>query len=169
MVELKVKAYAATAALTAEPTFVEKGRDDQQSAIFHTVSLDVAQGSAPRYDWQNKLTVRLTAQELPLFLAVLLGWVPRAEGRHHGPQKDKGYEIEHQGNKVFFKITQARQGVRAVPLTGADLLALSGLVTHQLLKNMPWLTSDSLLALVKNTIGRTHALQPGLPRASGAY
>lgn len=169
MHELKVKAYAATAALTAEPTFVQKAGEEGQGPIFHTVSLDVAQGSAPRYDWQNKLSVRLTAQELPLFLAVLLGWAPQAAGRHHGPQKDKGFEVEHQGNRVFFKITQARLGVRAVPLTGADLLALSGLVTHQMLKNMPWLTSDSLLALVKNTIGRTHAVQPGLPRASSGY
>lgn len=163
--ELKVKAYASTAALTAEPTFVQKGRDEGEGALFHTVSLDISQGSAPRYEWQSKLTVRLTAQELPVFLAVLLGWVPRAEGRHHGPQKDKGFEIEHQGNKVFFKITQARQGVRAIPLTGADLLALSGLVTHQLLKNMPWLTSDSLLALLKNTVGRTHASQTSLRTA----
>lgn len=157
MADMKVKVYAASSALTAEPCIDSKGR--------HTVSLDVAQGHVPNYDWNNKLQLWLMPSELPLFLGVLLGWVPATEGRHHGPTKDKGFELIHQGGNVFFKITQAQKGVRAIPIAGADLLTLSSLVTYQLLQNTPWMTSDTLLTLLKNTIGRTSAHNASIKRA----
>lgn len=152
---LKVKAYAVASALTAEATTAEV-----KDGIYHTVSVEVAKGNTPDFDWANKLQVRLTQQELPMFLAVLLGWAPKMEGRHHGPMKDKGFELIHQGTNAFLKISQARKGIRVIPIAGPDMFALSGLITHQLLKNNPWLTSDALLTLLKNTIGRTAQYEP---------
>lgn len=160
--DLKVRAYGASGALTAEATHVEKNNDDP---AFHTISLDVAQGQTPRFDWQNKLSIRLTAQELPRFLAVLLGWLPQTSGQHHGKMKDKGFELQHQGTKVFFKIMQKGAGVRAVPIGGPDLMALSALIIHQMRRNAPWLSSDSILQLVKSTVVRTETAPP-MARAS---
>lgn len=152
----KIKVYAVSSALTAEACVDSNQR--------HTVSLEVAQGHTPHFDWKKKLQIMLMPNELPVVLAVLLGWVPQIEAHHHGPKKDKGFLVQHQGGHVFLKIFQGNNGVRAIPIGGADLLALSGLLTHQLLKNSPWLTSDSLLTLLKNTIGRTAAYDSTLKR-----
>lgn len=152
----KVKVYAVSSALTAEACVDSNQR--------HTVSLEVANGRTPNFDWQNKLQVLLMPNELPVVLAVLLGWAPMVEAHHHGPRKDKGFLVQHQGGHVFLKIFQGNNGVKAIPIGGADLLALSGLLTHQLLKNSPWLTSDALLTLLKNTIGRTAGHQPSMKR-----
>lgn len=154
--DLKVKAYCNQSALTAEASITTSG--------IHTLSLDVARGAKPTFDWKSKLTVQITEDELPMVLGVLLGWVGKMEGRHHGQQHNKGYSLEHQGTHVFLVVTQQGKGAIAVRIDGAPLLGLSGLILHQMQQNMPWLSTDTILSLTKATIGRLHqTVTPRVP------
>jgi len=53
---------------------------------------------SPGKSTDGKLTLQLTREELSLVTATLLGLVPRRECKNHGPNNDKGLEIEHQGS-----------------------------------------------------------------------
>ena len=158
MTAIKVTAYGRSGGLTAESFCTERG--------FHTVTLDLARplnaspGPGMFYDWKEKIQVQLIKSELPLFLCVVLGWLPNCEGLHHGQQHDKGFKLTHQGTHVYLEAFAAGKGKRTVRLDGVNLLDLSGLLIAQLLKNSPWLTADSLLAMIRNTLIRTQ--QPTL-------
>ncbi len=104
----------------------------------HTVFLQGATAIGERtYDWKNgKITVQLSVGEMLGVLGVLLSVKSKFEGTAHGVENDKGFSIEHQGDKFFGKIQQKNKGMRAVPITFADATEVAALVIGQLCKVM---------------------------------
>ncbi len=118
-----------------------------------TVALDAAAATGPQqYDWKNKLRLQLTRQELPTVLAVLCGFAPRAEFKNHGANKDKGFSVEHQGDKLFWRVFAREGGVRAVPMAPEDAFYTAGLFLRQLRKAAPWMGAGDLLALAQRVL-----------------
>jgi hypothetical protein len=73
---------------------------------------------------------------------------------NHGPGNDQGLEVPHQGDKLFVRVFQKEQPVRAVPVGPADSFPLAALCLRQLRKGTPWLTDQGVLAALKCTVQR---------------
>ena len=121
----------------------------------HTVALDAALATAPRqYEWDKKIRLQLTRGELPQVLAVLLGLLSRCEFKNHGEGNNKGFSVEHQGDKVCVRVFAKGQALRTVPITLPDAYRVAALFIRQLQQNEPWLQTGEILTLVKLTVGR---------------
>lgn len=131
----------------------------------HTISLDGAPSTGPRqYNWGKKIRIQMTRQELPVVGGMLLGFIPKCEFTSHGPQNDKGFSIEDQGDNIFIHVFAKDQGVRAVPVTPEDAYRVATLFLRQLRKEAPWMTCWDAVQTVRAVIGR-RKVAPQQPRA----
>ncbi len=120
-----------------------------------TLRIEAARATAPKtYDWKQKISIQLTADELPLVAATVLGLLPRCECKNHGPDHDKGLEIAHQEYHLFVRVFQKEQSPRAVQVNPSDSYHLATLCLRQLRKASPWLTDQGVLALLRLTVQR---------------
>jgi hypothetical protein len=124
-----------------------------KSGIF-TVSIDGAISlQRKQYGWTNKTSVQCTKEELPQILAVLLGSKQKVEFSSHGPENNKGFSFEHQGEKVFVRMFEKGKPVINVPIMAADCFYVSGIFIKQIHANMPWLSSgQDIFSLIDRTI-----------------
>ncbi|MES1942408.1 hypothetical protein T5B8_19308 [Salinisphaera sp. T5B8] len=145
--EYTMHVYGGKAALCFEPT-TTRGED-------FTVALDSATASAPRqYDWKNKLRLQLTRDELPVVAGVLLGLIQRCEYKNHGPNNDKGFSIEDQGNKLFVRTWAKDHPARAVPMTPEDAYRVATLFLRQLGLNAPWMSASDIIQTIRMVVAR---------------
>ena len=145
-VRLNKHVYGSKGALCFEP--------DETRGGVHTICMDAADANGPKqYNWQNKLRVQLTRDELLQVTAVLFGFLPRCDGKNHGEDNSKGFTLEDQGDKLFLRVFAKGHGVKAVPIFPEDAFYVAGLFLGQLMKNMPWLSSNEILA----TLQRVHS------------
>lgn len=120
-----------------------------------TVALDAAPSVGQRqYNWQKKVRLQMTRNELPVVLAVLLGFKQSCEFKNHGQDNSKGFSMERQqGGKIFIKVFAKEEGVKAVPVEATDVFYVTALFMRQLQKSMPWMDNTSLVTLVRSTQG----------------
>lgn len=140
-----VHVYGGKAALCFEADITKGG--------IHTVALDGATATSPRnYDWEHKVRVQMTRQELPVVAAVLCGVLPSCEFKNHGEDNTKGFSIERQqGGKFYIKVFAKNSGVRGVPVMAPDAFYVASLIMRQLQKESPWLDGTSLMSLIRAT------------------
>ena len=144
---VQCRIYGSKAALCIESDETRQGEP--------TLRIEAAPATAPRqYDWAQKRVIQLTREELPIVAATVLGLLPRCEYKSHGPEKDKGLEILHQGTHLFVRLFQKERGVVAVQVTAADCYALGALCLRQLRRTAPWLDAEGVLLLLKTTVQR---------------
>lgn len=119
-----------------------------------TIALDAANTTGPRtYNWGQKTRIQMTRAELPVVAAVLLGARQSCEFSAHGVDKSKGFSMERQaGGKIFTKVFEKGQSVKAVPIEAADTFFVASLFLLQLRKISPWLDASSAIALVRTTM-----------------
>ena len=140
--------YGGKGALTFEAGLNRAG----QPVVF----IDAAKASgARRYDWAQKIRVMLTPDECLELLAVLLGLVPSALFRNHGPEKDKWIEVQHQGAQVFAKVGKAKD-VCAVPIAAPDATRVTALVLSQVKKSLFNLDGMDVLSVVRQVFAPMH-------------
>lgn len=128
-----------------------------------TIRLEAAGAYAERsYDWPNKVSIQLTRDELPCVAAVFLGILPEAKGSNHGvgDQKGKGFEISHQGNKVYVRVFAPGKQF-PVPVSPEDTFTVASLLTRQLQEGKPWLSAGDVMTMLRATVGRMKAPQNG--------
>jgi len=155
-----VHVYGSKAALCFEA-------DETRGAV-PTVALDAASAIGPKqYDWGHKIRLQLTRNELPATLCVLVGYGPRAEFKNHGPANDKGFSIEHQGDKFFVRVWAKDQGVKAVPLSREDAFHVAGLFLRQLCLAAPWMTAGDHLQVAGRVFAPRSVGSPGDRRQPG--
>ena len=131
---------------------------DETRAGIHTLRLEGAMARGVRdYDWQNKISIQLTQQELPHVAAVLFGWVQGCEYKNHGPAKNKGFKLTLQEKRnetgLFVNISEANKPLCAIPVSAVDLFYLRNLAMEQIAKQSPTLDSQSLLSSLKTYAG----------------
>lgn len=122
-----------------------------------TIRLEAARSVGERkFDWASKITIQLTRDELPCVAAVFLGILGSTEGRNHGvgDQQGKGFEIQHQGNKLFVKVFAPNQSPCAVPVSPEDAFTVASLLVRQIRKGKPWLSGNDIMTMLRAIIGR---------------
>jgi hypothetical protein len=118
-----------------------------------TIALDAANCiNANTYNWAKKTRIQMTRAELPVVAAVLLGSRASCEFKAHGPDKSKGFALERQaGGKVFAKVMDKDQPMKAVPIEAADAFYVASLFLLQIRRGSPWLDAVSTIALINAT------------------
>lgn len=119
-----------------------------------TIALDAAASVGPKtYDWKKKVRIQMTRAELPVVAAVLLGKRKSCEFKSHGQDNSKGFSMERQdGGKVFVKVFEKGQGVKAVPIEAPDVFYVASIFLLQIRRSAPWLDATSTIALVGATM-----------------
>ncbi len=142
----KFHVYGGKAALCFE--------EDTTRGGIQTIALDAAISVGPKtYDWKNKVRIQMTRAELPVVAAVLLGKRQSCEFKSHGEDKSKGFSMERQaGGKVFVKVFEKGQGVKAVPIEAPDVFYVASIFLLQIRRSAPWLDATSTIALVGATM-----------------
>jgi len=149
---VQCRVYGGKAALCIE---TDVTRQDEP-----TLRLEAAPATGPRaYNWERKITLQLTREELPVVTATVLGLLARCVYKNHGPDHNKGVEIEHQGGHLFVRLFQKERGVLAVPVGPADSYALAALALRALRQGTPWLSDQGILMLLKLTVQRMSVAQ----------
>lgn len=120
---------------------------DEQKGGEWGIHIEGTKGANRQYDWKNKINIRFNEGEIPLFLAVLLGYLPSFEGKAHGPANDKSFSIENQGRQFFVKVRHKDKTV-AVPVPLGDAWWLSTMFLKVLMK-LTGLSETTLIGLVK--------------------
>jgi len=132
-------------------------REDEtkaQSGI-PTVRLECAAalGNGTRkFQWEQKISIQLTQQELPVVTAVLLGFQSECEFRGHGPTHTKGFRLQQQGAHWF--VTLFGSGISyAVPIPPADAYWVASLCIHQLQRARFGSNASDIILLLQKTVG----------------
>jgi hypothetical protein len=144
------KVYGAKSALYV-------GVDETRSGT-PTLRIEGAMATSPRnFNWDNKIGIQLTEQELPHVACVLFGWTPQCEYKNHGAAKNKGFKLVIQTKNgktgLFVNIMEADKPLCAIPVGPVDLYYLRNLALGQLLKKEPSLDSTSIISSLKCLAG----------------
>lgn len=123
-----------------------------------TLRIEGAVAIGPRnFNWDNKISIQLTAQELPHVVCVLFGWIQQCEYKNHGAEKNKGFKLVVQQKNgqtgVFVNIMEAGKPLCAIPVNAVDLFYLRNLALGQLQKKEPLLDSAALISSLKCLAG----------------
>jgi hypothetical protein len=95
-----------------------------------------------------------------LYIPALKDEIFRAiSDKNHGPDQNKGLDIEHQASHLFVRLFQKDRGVLAVPVGPADSYYLAALAMRPLRQATPWLGDPGILMLLKLTVQRMSAAQ----------
>lgn len=133
---LTFKAYGSNAALEFRAHVANASNGKQP---YHTVMLEGARAlGGRRYDWNNKIVLQMMQRELPEVAAVLAGVQPSCEFRNHGPQKNKGFFMEMQGDSLFVKVFRSGDDrlLCAVPVPAEDVFYVNALVLRQIARTV---------------------------------
>lgn len=106
------------------------------------------------YQWGDKIMFQATFNELPALIAVLCGYMPKLKMDNHGGESRKFLEIEKQDRNYFFKMGAKDKPLRACPITFIDAHQCALLCLNQYAENFPNLSSNTIVALVKNLAQR---------------
>lgn len=123
------------------------------------IHIEGAKGGNKKYDWDNKTNIRFNDAEIPLFLGVLLGFMPSFEGAAHGPTNNKSFSIENQGAKFFLKVREDKKTV-ATPMTLGDAWWVTAMFL-KVLMHMTGLQENTLIGLVKTNCQQLLQAQNG--------
>ena len=119
----KCKCFGNQAGLCAEAVVSKSG--------YPTVNLEVAPRQGNNMLWDQKVILQMSAQELPILAATLLGYRQSCEFK----RQTKGIQIERQASSLFIKASEGR--ILALPVVPGDVFRLSSIVLNQLMKSSP--------------------------------
>jgi len=123
---------------------------DKTKGEFFTIRIDGAKAAGGnRKNWDNKISIQLTKAELPIVMGVLMRVREKCEFKAHGPNKDKGFSLEVQGENVFCRMFAKDKPVVNVPIPYSDRVHTVALFYRQVQKSYPWLDCMGISALVK--------------------
>lgn len=102
-----------------------------------TINIDAAAANGERsYDWANKLIIQVTASEMPVVAAVMLGLLPECDYQNYGENNNKGFAIQRQ-DKGYFVRMFTKGANHAVPVGPEDAFYVAGILVEQLQKQHP--------------------------------
>lgn len=125
----------------------------RRSASFmgvHVVTIESASAlpDASGYDWDNKLTLQLTPEEMPLATAVLMNLSASARFGRDGAERGKFAELRRQESGLVL-ITGQGGAVHAMPVKAGALYYLISLFCRAMARGLPGSSVAEVLALVE--------------------
>ncbi|MHB8315578.1 MAG: hypothetical protein ACYDCW_07615 [Acidithiobacillus ferrivorans] len=157
-------AYGAKAAFTMQMAKSRPSSASEDAEGFYTVNIEAApakseSGGNRSFDWQNKITLQLTRNEIVVVAAVFYGFMPSCTFSSHGPANDKGFSMERKDGGIIARVNATGRSY-AVKLTPPDIFYMGAILTRQLLAQTPWLDSQMLRDLLQGAFS-DGAAQPG--------
>ena len=157
-------AYGAKAAFTMQMAKSRPSGSSEDAEGFYTVNIEAApakpeSGGNRSFDWQNKITLQLTRNEIVVVAAVFYGFMPSCTFSSHGPANDKGFSMERKDGGIIARANATGRSY-AVKLTPPDIFYMGAILTRQLLTQTPWLDSQMLRDLLQGAFS-DGAAQPG--------
>tara|TARA_R110001583_G_scaffold88182_4_gene229033 strand:- start:1163 stop:1636 length:474 start_codon:yes stop_codon:yes gene_type:complete len=141
----KAKCFGQNAALTVEATpLLVNG-----AAGGCTVNLELAKRAGSGFDWNSKIQIQLSEDELSAFASVLLGYLPK----FHFKRPGKGIEVERQSERIYVKGTAGAGTIYALPLPPGRVFAVSTLVIGQLQLHFECTDTQVILASLRGAAG----------------
>ena len=137
----KKRVYGTKAALTIEATY-RKGNESEEGS---TVSIEIAPRIGEKVQWSDKVTVQLSASELPTFCAVCLGYLPKCSFQRPG----KYINVTRQKDKMYISAKSASTVVYGVPVPIGEAYHLSNLALSQLMRSSFTSNGDLVIASIK--------------------
>ena len=139
----KITCFASSAALQLEAT----KRHNDGTAVAETVSIELCPVVAQKANWKAKLSIQLSQDELPIYAAVLLGYLPKAEFKRH----EKGLYIARQKSKIYYRGSAGVGNLFQLPVPIGKSFAMSQLVLKQLSADLEGACADFVLAGIKGS------------------
>ena len=153
---LKLRCFSAGAALVLEEAALQSPAADDTGMGVRTLQLDMAprlDAGGRKFDWDNKCSFQMTAQECVRFTALCHGWVASLEAKYHGMDHNKGLIVRVQGDgSLYFALRMGRLGV-AMPVPQSERAVMGFMALQVLHQNHPGLNSASLLASLSHSFG----------------
>ena len=149
---IKFVAYGGKAAFQVSTTKTKDKRD--------TISIESANKLNPndandrKLDWNNKLLFQLSLNELPVFIAVMLGYVEKARFDLHGACNSKYLEVINQQKNFYFKSGSQDIQMKVAPVSVADATHFGMLALGAYAQNFPGLSSETTLTGLKILVKR---------------
>jgi hypothetical protein len=154
-------AYGAKAAFTMQMAKSRPSSASEDAEGFYTVNIEAAPAKAESggnrsFDWQNKITLQLTRNEIVVVAAVFYGFMPSCTFSSHGPAKDKGFSMDRKDGGIIARVNATGRSL-AVKLTPPDIFYMGAILTRQLLAQTPWLDSQMLRDLLQGAFSEGSA------------
>lgn len=140
-----MKVFGKKAALTIEACETRNG--------FSTVVFEGAlakNNGTKEFDWSEKTIVQLTRLELPRAIAVFMGLSQGISFQNHGPQNNKGLEIQFQGDKIFVSVREGGKPMKGVPVPLDEAMLIGFFLLDALLDNYRHLPADVALRAISH-------------------
>lgn len=141
---LQLKSHGGKCALQVETS---KTKDDWFTVNLESATKESADTNNKRFNWKNKTTFQLTRNELPVFIAVLLGMLPSCKLDGHGEQM-KFLEVANQGKSFFFKIGGIGLPLHTIPVPIAEAYMFGTLALGQFARNFNGMTPEAALDII---------------------
>ncbi len=130
---------------------------DQTKKNYHTIRMEASRKQGDSYDHQNKLSLQVSKEELPKFIATLMGWHQNLKGNYHGEDKVKGYELINKSEGIMVRLYSKEFDPASLMLTSVNAFELCALAIRQLVKNHPGMKPAEVMAILRSTVGRIDA------------
>lgn len=144
-VQMQLKSHGTKHAFQVEETTTQGG--------WHTVSIESAAKLMPndpnnkQFDWKAKTTFQLTRNELPIFIATMLGMLPYCKFSNHGDQ-NKWLEVENQSDHFYMKTGGAGIKIHVAPIPITEAYMFGCLALTQFVKNFGGMNESAAITII---------------------
>lgn len=143
---LTLRLFGSTAAHTLEIS------DHRRASNFLGVSVVVIESAYPTpqggFDWENKLSIQLTPEEMPEVIAVLLGIRKEASFSNHGTDRNKSVIFRNQDDGIHI-VTSRRNSKYSVPVKTSVVYYLLDLFCRAMIGGCPGRSNADVIATVR--------------------
>lgn len=142
---LQIKSHGKTCAIQAETSAT---KSDWHTVNIESAKKDPRDETGMKFDWKKKTMIQLTRNELPVFIAVLLGMLPGCKFANHG-NANKYLEIENQGKCFYMKVGGTGIPMHTIPVPAVEGYQFATLALGQYVRNFDGLTADAAINIIE--------------------
>lgn len=141
---LQLNTFGGKCAFQVETSMTKNG--------WHTVNIESAKREDPddpenkRYLWNDKTVLQMTQSELPIFAAVMLGFLSSARFDNH---QTKFLEIENQGKNFFIKSGGQNKNLHVAPMPTVEAYMYGTMALTQYCRNFNGLSTEAGLQIIR--------------------
>ncbi|MGO3786266.1 MAG: hypothetical protein ACTJFX_08585 [Pseudoalteromonas prydzensis] len=139
-----IKVHGGSAAVEIKADVTRKG--------FKTIRVESAKGANKKFNWDQKVSLQLTATGLIEFLNAFLLIKAEIELKHYGVNNDKSLKVSFQKDKLFVQVSQKGSGFIGTPVPMLDVIRIGQFALDQYLKNYENLSADVVISHLKRAV-----------------
>jgi hypothetical protein len=126
-----------------------------------TLRIESAPGPHPdkpdQYHWEKKIIFNLTADELPVLVATMLGLLPECTFSNHGPQNNKSMSMKYQEQNLYLTMNEGSESRNAVRIDVGPAYHATVLACEILMRATKAASWDVCYAAIGRVVAPMHA------------